>query len=81
MSDDEPNLTAERLRSLIERVERLEEEKSEINDQKKDVLAEAKSAGFEPKIIRKLVSMRKKHKAEIEEEQALLETYMNALGM
>ncbi len=81
MSENELNLAADQLRSFVERVERLEEEKSEINDQKKDVLAEAKSAGFEPKIIRKLVSMRKKHKAEIEEEQALLETYMNALGM
>ena len=81
MSENETNPTAERLRSFIERVERLEEEKSAVNEQKKDVLAEAKSVGFEPKIIRKLVSMRKKHKAEIEEEQALLETYMNALGM
>jgi uncharacterized protein (UPF0335 family) len=80
-TNDVSGQAAEILRSFVERVERLEEEKKEINDQKKDVLSEAKSAGFEPKIIRKIVSMRKKHRAEIEEEQALLDMYMSALGM
>lgn len=69
------------LRSLIERIERLEEEKAVLSGDIKEVYAEAKANGFDVKIMRKLVSLRKKEAAEREEEQSMLEVYMAALGM
>lgn len=69
------------LRSIVERIERLEEEKATISGDIKEVYAEAKANGFDPKIIRKVVALRKKEAAAREEEQALLDTYMGALGM
>lgn len=71
----------ERLKSIIEGIERLEEEKAAVNDQIKDVYAAAKAEGFDTKILRKVIAMRKKSAAERAEEEAILETYMNALGM
>lgn len=69
------------LRGLVERIERLEEEKASIADDIKGVYGEAKANGFDIKILRKVVALRKKEKGEREEEQAMIDTYMNALGM
>ena len=73
--------TAGQLKSIIERIERLEEEKKALSDDIRDVFAEAKATGFEPKILRKIVSLRKQDLSERQEQDALLETYMAALGM
>lgn len=75
------NVTADELRLLIERAERLEEEKRGIADDIKDVMSEAKARGFDTKAIRKIMQIRKKTKEDFQEEEAILETYMNALGM
>lgn len=69
------------LQSLVSRIERLEEEKAALAADIKDVYAEAKSTGFDVKVIRKIIAMRKKDAAEQAEEQALIATYMEALGM
>ncbi|GGB21319.1 UPF0335 protein [Sphingomonas metalli] len=74
-------VAAEELRLLIERAERLEEEKKGIQDDIKDVFAEAKGRGYDPKAIRTIIAIRKKKREEYQEEEAILETYMNALGM
>jgi uncharacterized protein (UPF0335 family) len=75
------HVAADELRLLIERAERLEEEKKGIADDIKDVMAEAKGRGYDPKAIRKILSIRKKKKEEYQEEEAILEVYMQALGM
>lgn len=69
------------LRSLVERIERLEEEKKTIAADIKEVYAEAKGHGFDTKILRKVISLRKKEAAEREEEQSMLDLYLSALGM
>ncbi len=69
------------LKSIIERVERLEEEKKEVAEQIKEVYAEAKANGFDTKTIRKIVGLRKKPTEERQEEEALLDLYLSALGM
>lgn len=69
------------LRSLIERIERLEEDKAAISADIKEVYSEAKATGFDPKIIRMVIRIRKADPAERAEQQALLDTYMAALGM
>lgn len=74
-------VAADELRLLIERIERLEEEKKAIADDVKDVFGEAKSRGYDTKAIRKIVQIRKKKKEEFQEEEAILDTYMAALGM
>ena len=74
-------VAAGQLKSIIERVERLEEEKKEIAEQIKEVYAEAKANGFDAKTIRKVVSLRRKPTEEREEEEALLDLYLSALGM
>lgn len=71
----------DRLRLLIERVERLEEEKAGIADDVKDVYAEAKAVGYDPKIMRKIVALRKMKPDDRREQQLLIETYANALGL
>ena len=81
MSEDINSNSATRLKSIIERVENLEEEKKNINNDIKDVFGEASAEGFDAKILRKIVSMRKKPKAERENEETILETYLMALGM
>lgn len=78
MSD---NVSGEQLRLLIERVERLEEEKKGISDDVKDVYAEAKAVGFDTKIMKQIVKLRKKSRDARMEEEALLETYKSALGI
>ncbi len=75
------HVAADELRLLIERAERLEEEKKGISDDIKDVFAEAKGRGYDPKAIRKILSIRKKKKEEFQEEEAILVVYMQALGM
>ena len=74
-------IAASQLRAVIERIERLEEEKKEVAEQIKEVYAEAKGNGFDTKILRKIVTLRKKPSEEREEEEALLELYCSALGM
>ena len=74
-------VAADELRLLIERAERLEEEKRGIADDIKDVMAEAKSRGYDTKAIRKIIAIRKKKREDYVEEEAILETYLNALGM
>ena len=68
------------LKSVIERIERLDVEKAEIADQIKEVLAEAKGSGFDPKIIRKVVALRKKDRAKRQEEDSILDLYLSAIG-
>jgi uncharacterized protein (UPF0335 family) len=75
------SVTADELRSFIERWERLNAEKQEIADQQKEVMAEAKGRGYDTKVIRKLINMRKRDKDDIAEEEAVLELYKAALGM
>ncbi|MBL4751655.1 MAG: DUF2312 domain-containing protein [Amylibacter sp.] len=74
-------VAADELRSFIERIERLDAEKKDIAELQKEVMAEAKSRGYDTKIMRKLVAMRKKDPQEISEEEAVLELYREALGM
>ena len=69
------------LKSFIERIERLEEEKKGIADDIRDVFAEAKGQGFDTKVMRQVIRLRKKDASEREEEEALLDLYMHALGM
>lgn len=73
--------TDDRLRLLIERIERLEEEKKGISDDVKDVYTEAASAGYDKKVVRKIVKLRKMTRDARLEEEALTETYKAALGM
>jgi uncharacterized protein (UPF0335 family) len=69
------------LRNVIERIERLEEEKKEVSEQIKEVYAEAKGNGFDTKILHKIVALRKKSAEDRSEEEAMLELYLQALGM
>lgn len=69
------------LRGIVERIERLEDDKAGIAADIKEVYAEAKAHGFDVKILRKVVALRKKEAAKREEEQAMLEVYMHGLGM
>jgi uncharacterized protein (UPF0335 family) len=68
------------LKSIIERVERLEVEKAEVSEQIKEVLAEAKGNGFDVKIIRKVIRIRKQDRAKRQEEDAILDLYLAAIG-
>jgi uncharacterized protein (UPF0335 family) len=77
----ETNVAADELRAFIERIERLEEEKKTISDDVKDVYGEAKSRGYDVKVLRKIVSIRKQDQNERQEMDAILELYMQALGM
>jgi uncharacterized protein (UPF0335 family) len=74
-------VAAGQLKSFVERIERLEEEKKGIADDIRDVYGEAKAQGFDTKIMRQVVRLRKKDTAERQEEEALLDLYMHALGM
>lgn len=72
---------AAQLKSVVERIERLEEEKREIAEQVKEVYAEAKANGFDVKTLRKVVALRKKDMKDRQEEEAMLDLYLHALGM
>ena len=78
---DSYRVTAEELRQFVERFERLEIEKKDIADQQKEVMAEAKSRGDDTRIMRKIVSLRKRDLEEVAEEEAVLSMYKTALGM
>jgi len=77
----EGNVAADQLRLLIERIERLEEEKKGIGDDVKDVYLEAKANGYDPKIMRQIVRLRKMQPHDRQEMEAILQTYLAALGM
>lgn len=77
----EANVTAEQLRLFIERIERLEEEKKGISDDIRDVYSEAKSNGYDAKIMRQIVKLRKLTNDDRAEMEAVLETYKSALGL
>jgi len=74
-------IAVDRLRSIIERIERLDEERKALAGDIKDIYAEAKSAGFDVKVVRQLISIRRKEPAEVEEQETLLDVYRRALGM
>ncbi len=80
MSDIE-GIAKDQLKSIIERIERLEEEKKNISDDIKDVYGEAKANGYDTKVLRKVISLRKQDQNERQEQEAVLELYMQALGM
>lgn len=75
------SVAGEELRAFVERYEQLEAEKKDIADLQKEVMAEAKSRGYDTKILRKIVALRRKDPQEISEEEAILELYKEALGM
>ncbi|MGS4945566.1 DUF2312 domain-containing protein [Meridianimarinicoccus sp. RP-17] len=75
------NVTADELRQLIERWERLDAERAEIVDQQKEVMAEAKGRGYDTKVMRKVIALRKRDRDDIAEEEAILEMYREALGL
>ena len=74
-------VAADQLRSFIERIERLEEEKKAISDDIKDVFAEAKGNGYDVKVMRQVIRLRKQDNNERQEMEALLDLYLHALGM
>lgn len=81
MAEEELGIAADQLRQFIERIERLEEEKSEIASSVRDIYAEAKNTGFDPKVMRQIVRLRKMDQHQVDEEEALLELYKQAMGM
>jgi uncharacterized protein (UPF0335 family) len=74
-------IAAERLKSFIERIERLEEEKRALAEDIKEVYSEAKGAGFDAKIMRQIIKIRRMDEDDLDEQEALLDTYKRALGM
>ena len=78
---DSYRVAGEELRQFVERFERLEIEKKDISDQQKEVMAEAKSRGYDTRIMRKIVSLRKRDLEDVVEEEAILSMYKTALGM
>jgi uncharacterized protein (UPF0335 family) len=83
MSDanDAYNVTADELRQFIERFEQLESEKKDVTEQQKELMAEAKGRGYDTKVIKKVIALRKRKPDEIAEEEAVLDMYKAALGM
>ena len=81
VSDATYNVAADELRQFIEQYEHLEAEKKDITEQQKEIMAEAKARGYDTKVMRKIVALRKRDKDDIAEEEAVLEMYKAALGM
>ncbi|MEJ5217541.1 DUF2312 domain-containing protein [Cognatishimia sp. D5M38] len=81
VTDSSYRVTADELRQFIERFERLEQEKKDIMDHQKEVMAEAKGRGYDVKVMRKIIALRKRDQNDIAEEEAVLEMYKEALGM
>ncbi|HEX6959181.1 MAG TPA: DUF2312 domain-containing protein [Ferrovibrio sp.] len=75
------NFSADQLNQIVARIERLEEEKKALADDIREVYAEAKAHGFDTKILRQVIKLRKLDRAELAEQESLLEVYMEALGM
>jgi uncharacterized protein (UPF0335 family) len=80
-SDASYRVTAGELRQFIERFERLDMEKKDLAEQQKEVMAEAKARGYDTKVMRKIVALRKRDKDDVAEEEAVLDMYKEALGM
>lgn len=74
-------ITGGQLKAIIERVERVEEERRELGADIREIYAEAKGNGFDPKIIRQIIRLRRMAEADRAEQEALLDTYMSAIGM
>ena len=81
VTDPATNVAGEELRQFVERYERLEAEKKDIADAQKEVMAEAKGRGYDTKVLRKVIAIRKRDANEMAEEEAVLELYKAALGM
>ncbi|MFT6105190.1 MAG: hypothetical protein ACJA1E_001620 [Paracoccaceae bacterium] len=81
ITDSSYRVTADELRQFIERLERLASEKKDIAEQEKEVMAEAKGRGYDTKVIRKVIALRKREPDDVAEEEAVLELYKEALGM
>jgi uncharacterized protein (UPF0335 family) len=84
MPDDKTdayNVTAEELRQFIERWEQLESEKKDVTEQQTELMAEAKGRGYDTKVMRKVIARRKRRADDIAEEEAVMEMYLQALGM
>jgi uncharacterized protein (UPF0335 family) len=79
--DTKTSFAKGQLKSLVERIEKMEEEKKAIAGDIKEIYAEAKAHGFDTKVLRKVIGLRKKDLHEREEEEAILELYLHALGM
>ena len=79
--DEAYKVTADELRQFIERYEQLESEKADAAEQQKELMAEAKGRGYDTKVMRKVIAMRKRKPDELAEEEAILEMYKTALGM
>jgi len=79
--DSSYRVTADELRQFIERIERLDAEKKDLAEQQKEVMAEAKGRGYDTKVMRKLITLRKRDQNDIAEEEAVMEMYKEALGM
>jgi uncharacterized protein (UPF0335 family) len=81
-TDTKPGgIAADRLRSIVDRIERLEEERKALGGDIRDIYAEAKSAGFDVKVLRQLIRVRRQEAADVEEQETLLDVYRRALGM
>ena len=83
MSDptDPYNVTADELKQFIERFEQLEAEKKDVSEQQKELMAEAKGRGYDTKVMKKVIALRKRKPDDIAEEEAILDMYKQALGM
>ena len=75
------NVAADELRQFIERFEQLDSEKKDVAEQQKELMAEAKGRGYDTKVMRKVIALRKRKPDELAEEEAVLEVYKSALGM
>lgn len=75
------SVTADELRAFIERFERLESEKKDISEGQKEVMSEAKGRGYDTKVLRKIIAIRKRDSNDLAEEEAVMDIYMSALGM
>ena len=80
-ADASYRVTSNELRQFVERIERLDAEKKDIAEQQKEVMAEAKARGYDTKVLRKVIALRKRDADDIAEEEAVLEMYKEALGM
>jgi uncharacterized protein (UPF0335 family) len=79
--NDAYSVTADELRQFIERFEQLESEKKDVSEQQKELMAEAKGRGYDTKVMKKVIALRRRKPDEIAEEEAIMEMYKSALGM
>ncbi|MDB6454469.1 DUF2312 domain-containing protein [Falsirhodobacter sp. 20TX0035] len=81
VAQDVYNVTADELRQFIERFEQLESEKKDVNEQQKELMAEAKGRGYDTKVMKKVIALRRRKPDDIAEEEAIMDLYKAALGM